>query len=470
MSMNDGHVLVMAAGADESRRDQLVARLAGAGLPMVVGPGVGGHPSWAQSSRAAALLLVVGGSSLPAPLTYPLEVFARRGQAVVVNLDAPWQEAPARGDVMFLDLGHWPEVPPGAIESLIAHLRALVASGVDSPSEPELDNSQVEFARNGVLELQSLTGTIGKIGEVLIDDDERSLALRQTLAEISGTYRVVKSAIESFVAAGVEIARPGAAAYANLGHGILAQAIRNGRGHCTRIETRYVRVGGLRDGLKDKVSPGTLTELDETFARLGSADGDVFEAMDRLGQALTEESRVILRYLRTERPDEAREHSAVAVERLLPLESALDVALAAFQEIESALGYAEPLPPAKEVVHMSTQNITILGSVHGSNIVAAGTIERSSITLAESPIGEELRSALLELHKATAALTTQLSDDEAALAARDLEDLTKEATSGSPRPAFWRRAADGLLTAAKKTAEVGIPVIELVTKVTALMA
>jgi len=466
--MNDGHVLVMSAGADESRRDQLVARLAGAGLPMVVGPGVGGYPSWAQSSRAAALLIVVDGMSLPAPLPYPLDLFARRGQAVVINLGAPSQEARARGDVMFLDLG--PSVPPGAFETLIAHLRALVASGVDSPTEPELDDSQVEAARNGVLELQSLTGTIGKIGEVLIDDDERSLALRQTLAEISGTYRVVKSAVGSFVAAGVEIGGPGAAAYANLGHGLLAQAIRSGRGHCTRIEMRYDRVGGIRDGLKDQVSPGILAELDETFARLGSADGDLFEAMDQLGQALTEESRVILRYLMTKRSDEARDHIAVAVERLRPLESALDAALAAFQEVESALGYAEPLPPAKEVVHMSTQNITIFGDVYRSNIVAAGTIERSSITLAESPIGEELKSALRELHEATAALTTRLSDDEAALAARDLEDLTKEATSGSPRPAFWRRAADGLLTAAKTTAEVGIPVIELVTKVTALLA
>ena len=437
---------------------------------MVVGPGVGGYPSWAQSSRAAALLLVVGGPRLPTPLPHPLDRFARRGQAVAVNLDAPPQAGPPGGDLVSLDLEHWPEVPPGAIDSLIAHLRALVASGVDSPTEPELDSSQIESARNGVLELQSLTGSIGKIGEVLIDDDERSLALRQTLAEISGTYRVVKAAIESFVAGGVEIAGPRAVVYANLAHGVLAQAIRNGRGHCTRIEMRYDRVGGLRDGLKGKVPPATLAELDTTFARLGSADQDVFDEMDRLGQALTEESRVILRYLMTRRPDEAREHVAVAIERLLPLESALDAALAAFEEIELALGYAEPLPPPKEVVQMSTQSITIFGGVYDSNIVAAATIERSSITLAESPIGEELKLALRELHEATAALTTRLSDDEAALAARDLEDLTKEATSGSPRPAFWRRAADGLMTAAKRTAEVGIPVIELVTKVTALLA
>ena len=371
---------------------------------------------------------------------------------------------------MYVDLGDWPEVTPGAIERLIAHLRALVASGVDSPNQPELDDLHVESARSGVAELQSLTGTIGKIGEVLLDDDERSLALRETLAEISGTYRVVKSAIESFVAAGVQNEGHGAVAYANLGHGILAEAIRNGLGHCTRIEKRYVQVGGLRDGLKDKVTPSLLAELDETFERLGNADGDVFEAMAQLGQALTEESRIVLRYLLTNRPDEAKTHAAEAVERLLPLELALDAALEAFQEIESALGYAESLPPAKEVIQMSTQSITILGNVYSSNIVAAATIEHSSMTVAQSALGDDLKSALSELHKATAALTTRLSDDDAALAARDLEDLTKEATSGSPRPAFWRRAAEGLLTAAKKAAEVGTPVIELVTKVTALLA
>ena len=119
----------------------VTARLAGAGLPLIVGPAIGGYPSWSQSSHAAALLLVADGSSVPAPLPYPLDVFARRGQAVVVNLGPRSYEAPARGEVMYVDLGDSPEVTPGAIERLIAHLRALVASGVDSPNQPELDNN-----------------------------------------------------------------------------------------------------------------------------------------------------------------------------------------------------------------------------------------------------------------------------------------------------------------------------------------
>ena len=58
---------------------------------------------------------------------------------------------------------------------------------------------------------------------------------------------------------------------------------------------------------------------------------------------------------------------------------------------------------------MSTQSITIVGSVYSSNIVAAATIEDSSMTVAESALGDELKSALSELHKAIAALTTRLS-------------------------------------------------------------
>jgi hypothetical protein len=466
--MDDAHVLVMSFGADESLLAPALARLADDGLSVVVGPNLGGYPSVAQLSDAAVVLVAVGGSAWPVELTYPIEEFARRGQVVVVGVDANSRAPSTRNDLVYFDLGAWAGGPSATFDALTGHLRALVNSGLHRHVGPQLE-SQVEYARTGVVALQELAAQIGQLAEVLADDAEQSLPLRETLAEISGTYRVVKSAVESFVAAGLETGGPSGAAYARLAHGLLAQAIRNGRGHCTRIGTRYERVGGLRDSIKGRLSQESLAELDETFERLANADDDVFSAMDQLGAALTDESRVIVSYLSTQRIDEARERMTRARDRLLPLERALDEALAAFQDVESVLGYAEPVPQEKEVVQVTSQTITILGDVVNSNVVAAETIEHSSIIAAESPIQKDLKAALLELHKATATLTSHLPDDEAALAARDVEDLTKEATSRDPRPAFWRRAAEGLLAAAKKGAEAGTPVIELVTKVTSLL-
>ncbi len=116
-----------------------------------------------------------------------------------------------------------------------------------------------------------------------------------------------------------------------------------------------------------------------------------------------------------------------------------------------------------------TQNITVNGSIVGSNVVAARTIENSSLMAAQTPMNEDLRVLVSELHKAVAELTESLDDDEAALAARDLEDLTKEITSPTPRAAFWRRAIEGLTSAAETAAEVGGPVVTLLGKIAVLM-
>jgi hypothetical protein len=185
---------------------------------------------------------------------------------------------------------------------------------------------------------------------------------------------------------------------------------------------------------------------------------------------LTIEARHVVRLLLAGQERAARQRIAQAREVLLPLEDELDAALEAFQEIEASLGYAEDTRIKTEAVHVSIQSIHIGGDVVNSNVVAANTIERSALTLrAASALPEELKAVLTELHKAVGELTAALPDDEAELAARDLEELTAEATSGSPRPAFWRRAVDGLLAAAREVADVGSPVVDLVTKVAVLL-
>ena len=177
---------------------------------------------------------------------------------------------------------------------------------------------------------------------------------------------------------------------------------------------------------------------------------------------------MIERLLVTRRTQQAEEEFARAMDRLDPLEEALDRAISNMRNVSVTLGYAEKVAQ-KETAYVTNQTITIHGSVVNSAVVAADHIEDSAIKVGAAEISSELRSTLVDLHKAVAELTSRLPDDEAALAARDLEDLTREATSSSPRPAWWRRAMDGLISTAKTVTEAGIPVIELVTKVAALL-
>lgn len=474
--MKDGHVLVMNSSADVARLGLLVTQLASEGLSVVVGPGAGGSPSWAQAHDAAVLLLAVGSEGVPSPLPYAIAPFVAVAQAAVVSLAEPLpRDSSAENNesnlaVPQFTLDDWSGVPTSEYQRLVWHLRALVDAGFTFSHSQSLNDGNTDATRTSVEELKSLTTTIGDLGNLLSDDYEHSRAVRETLAEIGGTYRVVKKSIARFISAGCAINDRSAKAYIKIAHGHLKKEIRNGRAHCTRIGVRYERVGGLRSGIAAKVSTAYLATIDDIMQRLANADGDLFESMEWLGETLTVEARAIERLLSTNQKEEARSRVARATDRLTVLEDALDDALYIFQQIESDLGYAEPVAKEGKITSVTHQSITIYGSVVKSAIVAAGKIEGSSVNVVASDVRDDIKDVLLELHKATAEMTTHLPDDEAELAASVLKDLATEATKSSPRPLFWRRAANGLLDAAKKVTEVGMPVVELVTKLTALLA
>lgn len=435
----------------------------------VVLPSGNGFPTFEDSSEAGAVILAVGRQG-PPELRYPLDVDNRLARLLTVRLDAagtPWAE-PSPGT---LDLTDWSGGDSPELERLTSYIRTLLEHDRTYPlGTPTLEDPWVMTgATQGVSGLARLTDQVGALVEVLSDDAEHSRQLRTALREVGATYRIVETALESFLAAGVDPKGVHGETFAELERGLLAQAIVNGRGHCGRIATQYTKVNGVRDSVKDRIPPELLNSMDATFAELGTADGDLFAAMDNLGEALTGESQIIVRHLLTGREDLARERIADAHEKLLPLEGELNTSLAAFQVIEGKLGYAEPTPDEGGGVAVSISSINIGGSVYNSNVVAAEIIKNSSLTATSATVNEELKTILTELHKAVAALTVELPDDEAERAAQDLKELTEEATKPTPRPAFWRRAAEGLMASAKKVVEVGTPVVALVTKVVELI-
>jgi hypothetical protein len=480
--MFENHVLIIRAGrpleaARESGRagradrlTTLVIRLANEGLPVVLGPDLGDFPSNALVHDAGALLIVHDSGELPPELPYPADEFAGSGMAAIAALTRPGRVPAGPDEFPVFDLHDWPAGGSAVFTRLVGHLAALLGTGFRFEYEPKIDEAQVADATEAVHGLQDLTAEVRGLAEVLSNDEPAARAVRETLAEISGTYRVVLAAIESFMKAGQDIDGKGARAYSNLARGLLVSTIRNGRGHCSRIEIRYRRVDGLRNGIKNRLSDPELAVLDERFDALGNADNDLFAEMDRVGATLQRESRTIERLLVTGRKQQAHQHVAAAAEKLTPLEDSLETALAKFQDIEIALGWAEPLPEAKEPVNVTYKTVNINGKFVNSNVVVAESIEQSSIIVGHSHAPEELKKALQELHIATAEMTKHLPSDEAELAAHDLQTLAKEATSEKPRHAFLRRAADGLIAAAKATVEYGTPVIELIAKVSALLA
>jgi hypothetical protein len=110
-------------------------------------------------------------------------------------------------------------------------------------------------------------------------------------------------------------------------------------------------------------------------------------------------------------------------------------------------------------------------AVVSNSFVTANTIQESFNSLQQGGASIELRDELAKLHETVADLLGSIEPrpDESERVAADLEELTKEASRPEPRPAFWRRAADGLLEFAERSGEVGTPIVGLVTAIVALL-
>jgi hypothetical protein len=215
-----------------------------------------------------------------------------------------------------------------------------------------------------------------------------------------------------------------------------------------------------------------MQEVDSTFRHLNSADGDMFVSLEAIGAMLTNEARTIQNLVIMGQVEDARQRSLVACKTLDHMQSTLRPARRRMQDIQGLLGYVDPGSPKKEAVPVIKKTVTkidIGGNVINSPISVASDIKKSFNAIQHSAVSPELKSLLGNLHGAVAEMASRLSDPEAELATRDLKDLAHEATSATPRENWWRRAADGLLEAARKVADAGAPVVDLVSKITTLL-
>jgi hypothetical protein len=110
------------------------------------------------------------------------------------------------------------------------------------------------------------------------------------------------------------------------------------------------------------------------------------------------------------------------------------------------------------------------GTTITGNLVVAHSIENSFNKVESADIPSQLKDLLQRLAKEVAKISAALPEDVAEQAGRDLETLTAEAVSKTPRKQWWELSAEGLKQAAIKVGEIGKPVLELVTMIVPLLA
>jgi len=466
------HIYLTAVGVPVERARLLVEALKERSqLELFVDPSAGGT-SISEFHYTAAGVVVLWGDSQDTTTYETNSAIRATKPTVIVRMTAGVPLPETIRDLAVVDLANWAGGDHEELDRLISQLEVIANLNRLKADDTggQLSSWTSSRASDAIGDLVRLSAEVRRLDVVLANDKIQSVALDSTLREIAETYRVVHSAVEQFIAAGMDPKGIDGQAFVFLERGSLAERIHNGRAHCLRIGARYYREGGIRQVLEASADAQLLQEADAAFAELTSSDMDMLASLDDIGRELTQESRTIVTLLLAGQDQEARQRIAGARETLRPLEQQLDNAISSFQHHAASLGYAENRAPEKEVIQMTTTNIHIGGGNTNCNIVVADTIKESSITAAAPGVPEELRQVLTDLHKAVADLTTHLPDDEAELAASDLKNLTREATSGHPKAAQWKRATNGLLDAAAKVATAGLPVVELVTKLSTLLA
>jgi hypothetical protein len=248
-------------------------------------------------------------------------------------------------ELQHLDLTQW-DGTAERLRPLVDLVRRLVARGPSKNAYvPTLFKNDwaVNNSQQIVAELSRLTAQIRSLGDVLVADSQAGRDLRGALGEVAKTYRVVNSAVLQFLSPAVGTGPLDAHPFLALERGGLTTQIGKGRGHCGLILTYYGRYGGLRDSIRGKLRPETLSQVDAAFAQLGTADGDLFVPLIQIGEVLTNESRVIVNLILSGEEDAARKRIREGRMKLAPFEDQLSAAMRELQQSAAALGYTEPV-------------------------------------------------------------------------------------------------------------------------------
>lgn len=103
-------------------------------------------------------------------------------------------------------------------------------------------------------------------------------------------------------------------------------------------------------------------------------------------------------------------------------------------------------------------------------VTIADSIEASFNRLEQSSMDDRLKDLLRQLGEAVAVAARDAPADAGSQLANDVDTLTKELSSPSPRPAWYRLALDGLRETAAKLGAVAVPVLEATAAIASLLS
>lgn len=355
VAIRRGWVFVSYAHDDESRVRTIVKYLESRGIDVwwddLLEPGDRWGWVLRQKVNDAACIVVLWSRSsvrsvhVESEVRGFLDLAHSAGRLVPVLLDKEAEhEIPIPFNVyQYHDLGDWNGSARGPLRSLASVLARMVRRPPRSEEQqgPNLsDDTPVQSAQSASTEMRELSQRVGRIGEILISDADAVDDLRAALTEVDKTLDVVANAVEEFVAAGLTLDGLDAHPYVRFERGVLSRRIRDGRGHCDLIALHYARKDGVREWLQSNSSDDVVARADNVFAQLAEADLDLFRRLGQIGEALTNESRIVVNLLTANQTAAARQRVHQGRTRLAPLEADLDKSIEVLQHIEQKLGFA----------------------------------------------------------------------------------------------------------------------------------
>ena len=354
-SLAKGMVFVSYAHADRARVEPLVAALKtrfNIFWDADLAPGDVWRQVLADSLQKARCVLALWTAHLTEASFAVSEVerAAKRGVLLPVKLDADayipldfdrWQH---------LDMSAWPGRGARGLAPLFDRVRRLLARPAPRPWSNALPESQswaVPQSSGAIGGMRDLVGEVSTLGGVLLREDGPVADVNATLREIHSTYAATLEAIDHFLEPGDAPKRKRMKSYLELSSGSLSRLIDDKRGHCSRILELYGRAGGLREWLAPRTRPELLAAADQTFAKLATADGDLFGALSRIGDVLGDEATDIANLLLGEQDLQATQRITAAKRALLPLRRELASAISQLQHVEGDMGFVPTAKPRR---------------------------------------------------------------------------------------------------------------------------
>jgi hypothetical protein len=347
-------VFLSYAHEDRQRAEQIVARFKRRGIPVwwddLLLPGADWNGMLREKIRYASGFVVLWSEASVRALFVQAEALAAYedargvGRLISVLLDAGAQrDIPLPFNALqHVDLSGEGRKRTPELAKLVRHVGALVRRPPEwNERTSNLDDAwSVADARRASERLRSLTEEIGSLAQILVSDIAAVVRVRAALDEVDRTLDVVSAAIGDFVAAGLVADELDPRPYLRFERGDLQRRIRAGKGHCDLIALHYESPDGVRAWLEANASAAVKTRADAVFRMLGTADGDVFLHLSRIGEVLTSEARIVVNLLVGGQPDAARERVLAGRQKLAPLEADLQQTIEVLQDVESSLGYA----------------------------------------------------------------------------------------------------------------------------------